>query len=66
MWFKNYKLYLDDKDTGRLSIKYVCSKCDKEMDNPLHYRIPCGEAGIPLYHLAEFMCDECKNNDKEK
>ena len=60
MFFDNIRLYIDNQDTGRLKVKYVCKECGKEMDKAEHWTCPC-LYGAPQYHNAEFMCDECKN-----
>ena len=59
MFFDNIRLYLDDPNTGRLKIKYICKECGKEMDEAEHFNCPCA-FGVPKYHEAKFMCDECK------
>ena len=62
MFFNNIRLYLDNPNTGRLKIKYVCKKCGKEMDEAENYRIPV-RCNVPDYHLAEFICTNCKKFD---
>ena len=61
MFFNNIRLYLDNPNTGRLKIKYVCKECGKEMDEPEYWNCPCSYGGIPKYHETEFMCTECGN-----
>lgn len=59
MFFNNIRLYIDDQNTGRLKVKFVCKKCSKEMDEVGYWFCPCSKSGTPLYHEAEFMCNEC-------
>ena len=61
MFFNNIRLYLEDANTGKLKIKYVCKECGKEMDEAENYRIPV-RYNVPDYHLAEFMCADCKKS----
>ena len=65
-FFDNIRLYLDDPSTGRLKMKFICKKCGKEMDEAEHYNYPCSYGGVAKYHLAEFMCDECKSKVREE
>lgn len=65
MYFDNIKLYLEDKETGRLKATFVCKKCGKEMEEPHHTSIPCSYGGLAEYHRAVFMCDECYKKQKE-
>lgn len=60
MWFDNIHLYLDNPNTGRLKMKFVCTECRKEMDEPKNYKIPCSKGGVAEYHLTTFICDDCK------
>ena len=60
MFFDNIRLYLDDPNTGRLKIKYVCKECGKEMDKPKYWRCLSSYGSVPKYHESEFMCAECK------
>lgn len=65
MFFDNIRLYLDDPNTGRLKIKYICRKCGKEIDEAKYFHVSCTHTGIPKYHEAEFMCTECKGEKTE-
>lgn len=62
MLLKNITLYIDDLETGRLKMKFKCTTCGIEMDEPEHWQCRC--------HLREktaskneigysFMCDKC-------
>lgn len=64
MFFENIRLYLDDTNTGRLKMKFICKECGKEMDKAQNYHIPCS-GGVAKYHLAEFICSECKSKSKD-
>lgn len=59
-FFKGVRLYIKDKDTGLLAIKFVCQNCGKEMDEPEQYQIPCSY-NTPLIQKAKFYCNECYN-----
>ena len=63
MFFDNIRLYLEDTNTGKLKVKFVCKECGKEMDKPASWKCPCAY-GAPVYHATEFMCNECKKNIK--
>lgn len=58
-FFKGVRLYLKDQKTGLLAIKFVCSKCGKEIDDIESFRIPCSSGNVPLIHQTEFLCKEC-------
>lgn len=60
MWFENIRLYLDDPNTGRLKMKFICMHCSKEMDEAENCNYPCSYGGVAKYHEARFMCNECK------
>lgn len=64
MFFDNIRLYLEDASTGKLKVKFVCKECGKEMDKAENGSFPCWGGRIPLYHEAEFICNECKKNMK--
>ena len=66
MWFDNIRLYLDDQNTGRLKMKFICKECNKEMDEPNNARIPRSHTGCPNYHLTTFMCDDCMSDTFKK
>ncbi len=63
MFFDNIRLYLEDTNTGKLKVKFVCKECGKEMDVAENGSFP-SLGRVALYHEAEFMCNECKNNMK--
>lgn len=60
-FFKGIRLYLKDKETGLLAMKFVCCKCGKEIDEPASFWIPCSSGHVPLIHQTEFLCKECHN-----
>lgn len=62
-FFKGIRLYLKDKETGLLAMKFVCQSCGKEMDEPEQYRIPCS-CGAPIIPKTIFYCNECYNGGK--
>ena len=58
---KSIKLYLKDKDSGEIEIKYVCNVCGKEMDEPKNYTMNVkGNVADPF--SARFSCDDCKQH----
>lgn len=57
-YFDNIRLYLEDNETGKIKVKFVCSDCGKEMEEAEQYRIPV-RLNVPDYHLAEYWCKEC-------
>lgn len=65
MFFDNIRLYIDDPNTGKLKMKFICKECGKEMDEAKNYYCPCSYGGVAKYHLTEFMCDECKKQLKD-
>lgn len=60
-FFKNYRL-IPEAD-GSFSIGFVCRECGKVVTEPGHYSIPCGRDGSVLYHLADFVCEECMEKE---
>ena len=64
-YMKSIKLYLKDKDSGEISIKYICKDCGLEMEEPKNYLIKC-KGGIPDPFTAEFRCDNCYGKFIEK
>ena len=59
--FDGMKFYLKDKDTGELSINYICEDCGKEMhEAPDRWQLvlPLNDryTRVPGYH---FYCAEC-------
>jgi hypothetical protein len=62
----NLKFFLKNKDTGELTVKYVCEDCGKVMEKPFNwqFRMPIAHNGKktsrPGYY---FFCEEC---DKKK
>ncbi len=69
-FFKGIRLYLKDKDTGLLAMKFVCCKCGKEIDEPASFQMPCSSDHVALIHQTEFLCKECysggRNNGKTR
>lgn len=66
--FDGMKFYLKDKDTGELSINYICEDCGKEMQEapdkwqlvlPLNNR----SIKVPGYH---FFCTDCYKKKETK
>ena len=64
MFFDNIRLYLEDVNTGKLKVKFVCKECGKEMDKAENWCCPCSSSGDALYHKTEFMCNKCKSSLK--
>jgi len=62
---KNFKLYLKDKKTGEVQIKYICKDCGLEMDEPENY-IAKAKDGLVDPFTAEFRCDNCYAKFKEQ
>ena len=42
----------------------VCRECGKVVTDPGHYSIPCSPGGVPEYHLADFVCEDCMNKEE--
>lgn len=61
-FFKNYRL-IPETD-GSFSIGFVCRECGKVVTDPGHYSIPCSPGGVPEYHLADFVCEDCMNKEE--
>ena len=60
MFFNNLKLYLADPATGLLKVRYTCTDCGVEMDQPYYYRVPCCDCGIVVQtDKATFLCEDC-------
>lgn len=57
-FFNFIRMYIDP-ETNRLIPKYVCSRCDKEMDEPERYEVPC-RGGIAEYHRTRVWCNDCE------
>lgn len=66
-FFKNFRFYLDDPETGKIKIKYICNICGKEIEKPEDFTVPTSSGFVPYYHLTRFRCRECydrRENDK--
>lgn len=49
---------------GYVRVTFLCKKCGKEISEPADFVIPCTHAGVPLYHLTEFICEDCYKKGK--
>lgn len=59
MIFEKINLYLEDENTGKLKITFICDSCKKEMDKPYYsfFRVYSFENKNPGY---SFYCKKCK------
>ena len=60
-FFKNYR-FVPESD-GTLKLAFVCRECGKVVTEPGHYSVPVGRDGSMMYHLADFVCEDCMEKE---